>query len=107
MKNQLIKKFRKGDEVKIVAGKERGKNSKIEKVLHKEGKLLIEGVNLYKRHVKARAQNQKSEIITISKPLPLGNVALICPKCKKQTRAGFKTEKGQTIRICKKCKAEI
>ena len=102
-----IKKFRKGDEVKVVAVKERGKKAKVEKVLHKEGKLLIEGINLYKRHLKARSQNQKSEIVTISKPLPLGNVALICPKCHKQTRAGFKTEKNQTLRICRKCKAEI
>jgi large subunit ribosomal protein L24 len=104
---QKIKKFRKGDEVKVVAGKEKGKKAKIERVLHKEGKLLIEGVNLYKRHLKARSQNQKSEIVTISKPLPLGNIALICPKCHKQTRVGFKTEKNNTIRICRKCKTEI
>jgi len=75
--------------------------------LHKEGKLLIEGVNLYKRHLKAKSQNQKSEIITISKPLPIANISLICPKCHKQTRVGFKIEKNQTIRICRKCKAEI
>lgn len=103
----LIKKFRKGDEVKVVAGKEKGKKAKVEKVLHKEGKLLIEGVNLYKKHLKAKSQNQKSEIITISKPLPLANIALICPKCHKQTRVGFKIEKSQAIRICRKCKAEI
>ncbi|MCL4353888.1 50S ribosomal protein L24 [Patescibacteria group bacterium] len=106
MKNKTlkIKKFKKGDNVKVVAGKDKGKSGKIEKVFSKESKVLVEGVNLYKRHQKAKAQGQKSEIITISKPLPLANVAFICPKCKKQTRIGF-NEKG--ARFCRKCGEEL
>ncbi|MFH1186799.1 MAG: 50S ribosomal protein L24 [Candidatus Levyibacteriota bacterium] len=102
-----IKKIKKNDNVKVVAGKEKGKTGKIEKVLQKEKKVLIAGLNLYKKHVKAKAQGQKSEIITITKPLPIANIALICPKCHKQTRVGFKIEKNQKVRICRKCKAEL
>ena len=99
-----IKKLKKGDDVKVVAGKDKGKTGKIEKVLSKEGKVLVAGVNLYKKHLKARAQGQSSEIITIAKPLPIANVAFVCPKCKKQTRIGF-SENGS--RICRKCGEEL
>lgn len=100
-------KLLKNDTVKIVAGKDNGKTGKIEKVFIKENKVLVEGVNQYKRHVKARSAQQKSEIITITKPLPVSNVALLCPKCKKITRVGFKMIKDGKVRICKKCKTEI
>lgn len=100
-------KLKKGDLVKIVAGKDKGKTGKIEKVASKEGKVLVAGVNQYKRHMKARSQGQKSEIITITKPLPATNAALICPHCKLQTRIGFKMEKNGKIRVCRKCEKKI
>lgn len=100
-------KLLKNDTVKVVAGKDSGKTGKIEKVFAKESKVLVEGVNQYKRHVKARSAQQKSEIITITKPLPVANVALICPKCKKPTRVGFKMIKDGKVRVCKKCNTEI
>lgn len=100
-------KLKKGDEVKIIKGKDAGKTGKIEKVIAKEMKVLIPGVNQYKRHMKSRAQGQASEIITITKPLTVAHVALVCPKCKKQTRVGYKIEKDKKIRICRKCEAQI
>lgn len=100
-------KLIKGDLVKIVRGKDKGKTGKIEKVFTKEEKVLVEGVNQFKRHVKARQQGQQSEIVTITKPLGIANVALICPKCKEQTRVGYVISKETKQRICKKCKAEI
>jgi large subunit ribosomal protein L24 len=100
-------KFKKGDEIKIKTGKDAGKSGKIEKVFTKERKVLVGGVNQYKRHVKSRIPGQKSQIITITKPLPVGNVALICAKCKKPTRIGYKLLKDEKVRICKKCKEEI
>ena len=78
-------KLIKGDKVQIVTGKDKGKDGTIDAVFTKEGKVLIGGVNQYKRHVKARSANQTSEIVTITKPLPIANVALICPKCKNRT----------------------
>lgn len=100
-------KLHKGDLVKIVTGKDNGKTGKIEKVYSKENKVLVEGVNQYKRHVKARQQGQTSEIITLTKPLAVANVAFICPKCKEQTRIGYVISKDTKQRICKKCNAEI
>lgn len=100
-------KYKKGDEIKVVLGKDKGKTGKIDKVFPKENKVLIGGVNLYKRHLKARSQNQKSEIITLTKPLPLSNIQLICPKCHLLTRVGFSIEKDKKERICKKCKQII
>lgn len=100
-------KLKKGDLVKIVSGKDKGKTGKIEKVLSKIEKVLITGINQYKRHLKARSQGQPSEIVTITKPLPAQNVAIICPHCKLQTRIGFKGAKNDKIRVCRKCEKKI
>jgi len=100
-------KLKKGDLVKVVLGKDKGKQAKIEKILPKIDKVLVTGVNQYKRHLKARAQGQSSEIVTITKPLSSQNVALICPHCKLQTRIGFKIEKNGKIRVCRKCEKKI
>ncbi|SRR5260221_2204952 len=108
-------KLLKNDEVKIVTGKDKGKSGKIEKVFSKIEKVLVPGVNQYKRHMKARQEGQPSEIVTITKPLPIANVQLICPKCKKITRVGYRLEKsakgesssGRKVRICRKCNAVI
>ncbi|HEX7042924.1 MAG TPA: 50S ribosomal protein L24 [Patescibacteria group bacterium] len=107
-------KLIKNDEVKVVAGKDKGKTGKIEKVFSKEEKVLVTGVNQYKRHLKGGYGDQKSEIVTITKPLPVANVQLVCPKCKKLTRVGYKVEATKTksgsttkVRICRKCGKEI
>ena len=100
-------KIKKGDSVKIIRGKDKGKDGKVEKVFPKDGKVLISNVNQYKRHLKARSETEPSEIVTLTKPLPQENVVLVCPKCHKITRVGYKLEKNKKLRICKKCKSEI
>ena len=100
-------KLKKGDNVKVKIGKDKGKSGKVEKVFPKTGKILISNVNLFKRHLKARSQGQPSEIVTLTKPLAEANVVLVCPKCNKATRVGYKIEKGVKSRICKKCKSQI
>lgn len=95
-------KLKKGDEVKVIRGKDKGKTGKIEKVISKT-KVLVEDVNQYKRHLKRRSEKQQSQIITITKPLPIYNVSLICPTCKLPTRVGFRIEAKEKIRICKRC----
>lgn len=100
-------KLRKGDNVKVVLGKDKGKIGKIEKVYPKDLKILVEGVNQYKRHIKGRAQGQKSEIITLTKPLPVASVSLVCPKCNKVSRVGFEIGKTGKVRICSNCKKTI
>jgi len=100
-------KIKKGDEVKVVMGKDKGKVGRVEKVLSKSGKVLIAGVNQYKRHLKARSQKQPSEIATIIKPLPLVNIMYVCPKCHLPTRIGYMIEDSKKVRICKKCKQKV
>jgi len=100
-------KLKKGDNVKIIRGKDKGKSGKIEKTFPKIKKVLIANANLYKRHLKARSQSQPSEIVTLTKPLSEANVSFICPKCKKESRIGFKIENKVKSRICTKCKSEI
>lgn len=99
-------KFKIGDNVKITAGKDRGRDGKIEKIFPKVLKVLVPGVNLYKKHVKG-FHGQKGGIYDIPRPLGLGKIALICPKCKKVTRIGFSTKGEKKARICKKCDKEI
>jgi large subunit ribosomal protein L24 len=100
-------KLKKGDTVKIVRGKDSDKTGKVEKVFAKEAKVLVEGVNQFKRHLKARMPGQKSEIITLTKPLPVSNVMFVCPKCKKPARLGYKVLKNEKTRVCKQCGKEI
>lgn len=100
-------KLKKGDTVKIIKGKDKGKEGKVERVFEGTQKALVSGVNQYKRHVKAKVARQRSEIVTITKPLPVGNVILICPKCSKMTRVGFGFVDNKKVRICKKCEEVI
>ena len=100
-------KIKTGDQVSIVIGKDSGKKGTVQKVFSKEAKVLVEGINQYKRHLKSRTPGQKSEIITLTKPLSVANVQLICPKCNKLTRVGYKILKDEKVRVCKKCSAEL
>ena len=100
-------KLKKGDNVKVLKGKDKGKTGKIEKILPKLGKVLVANVNMYKRHMKSRSQSQPSEIINLTKPLAMSNVGFVCPKCKKVSRVGYKIEKSVKYRVCTNCKSEI
>lgn len=100
-------KLRKGDTVKVTIGKDRGKVGKVEKVLPKKNLIVVAGVNIYKRHLKARGQDKPGGIIDIIKPLSVSNVALVCPKCGQPTRVGYQTAGKEKVRICRKCKEVI
>lgn len=96
-------KIRKGDKVRVSKGKDRGRESTVEKVLSKEGKVVVAGLNIYKKAVRPRQQSQKGGIVEITKPLPVENVMLVCPKCNKPTRVRYKIEGGKKFRVCRKC----
>lgn len=100
-------KIKKGDEVIITAGKDNGKKGKVEKVLHKKDAVLLPGLNIYKRHLKKRDEKNPGGIVEFSRPIPVGNVALLCPKCGKVTRVGFKVSENKKVRVCRKCDATI
>lgn len=99
-------KIKKGDKVKILLGKDRGKEGKVEFVLGKDSRVFVGGANLYKRHVRKMGEI-KGGIIDIPKSLDISNVALICPNCTKVTRVGYEKTGDTKVRVCKKCKKEI
>lgn len=96
-------KFRKGDEIIITGGKDRGKRGKIERVLPQAGNIVALGLNLYKRHMKRRDEKNPGGIIDFPRPIPFARIALVCPKCKKPTRVGFTVSDKEKQRICRKC----
>lgn len=100
-------KFKKSDEVIITGGKDKGKKGKIEKLLHKKNAVVLPGLNIYKRHLKKKDEKNPGGIIEFSRPVPVGNIALLCPKCGKPTRLGFKIQTDKKVRICRKCEAVI
>ncbi len=100
-------KVKKGDKVLIIAGKDKGRTGKIIKSLLKEGTVLVEGINLKKKHVKAKKQGEKGQVISAATPISVSNIKIICPKCAKATRIAYSIEKGEKHRICKKCKSQI
>lgn len=101
-------KLKVGDTVKITLGKDSGREGKIEALDYKKRLALVPGVNLYKRHIKkAMAQDQKGGRYDIPRPLPFSKIALVCPKCKKVTRVGFRLIEKDKVRVCKKCRKEI
>lgn len=99
-------KFRAGDKVKITLGKDKGREGTIEKVFPKKSLALIPEINMYKRHIKGR-EGVEAGIYDIPRAMPFSKFSLVCPKCKKQTRVGFRQVKGEKVRICKKCGREI
>lgn len=99
-------KIKKGDKVKILLGKDRGKEGSVEYVMAKEKRVFVGGANIYKRHVR-KTQGIEGGIINIPKSIDISNVALVCPSCKKATRVGYKIVGKSKLRICKKCKKEI
>lgn len=100
-------KIKKGDQVKILRGKDKGRTGKVEKLIFKKNAVIINGLNLAKKHVKPQGEKKPGGIIEIAKPLDLSKVALICPKCKEVVSVGFKIVDKVKKRFCKKCQEII
>jgi|SRR3989338_4571168 len=100
-------KIRKGDNVIMLNGKDKGKTGKVIKVLAENNRVVVEGLNMLKRAVRARKQGQKGQIISKERSVNAASVALVCKSCGKPTRVGYKFEGENKVRICKKCKSEV
>ncbi len=96
-------KIKKGDTVLIISGKDRGKVGKVIKSFPEGGKITVEGVNMVTKHQKARQKKDKGEIVRMPSPIFSSNVKLVCPKCGKATRVGYKASDADKNRLCKKC----
>jgi large subunit ribosomal protein L24 len=95
---------KKDDKVKVLAGKDKGKIGKVLKVLRKKDRILVEKVNIIKRHTRPNAKNRQGGILESEAPIPWSNVMLMCNKCMASTRIRHKAlEDGKKIRTCAKC----
>ncbi len=101
-------KVKKGDRVEVIAGKDRGKVGKVLRVFPAEGRLIVEKVNIIKKHSRPTQKNPQGGIVEMEAPLSVSNVMLLCPRCNKKTRVGKTVlANGTRVRICKKCGSEI
>lgn len=98
---------KKGDNVVILAGKDKGRTGKIVSVNTSAGRVVVDGANEITKHVKARSANQQSRIEKKSGTIDASNVMILCPACNKATRVANKVEGGKKIRVCQKCGAAL
>ncbi len=100
--------FKKGDTVKVLSGKDRGKTGKIVSVDRLAGRVTVEGVNLHTRHERPKRQGQKGQKVQLPSPMNPSKLMLVCGNCGKQTRIGFEIDQqGGKYRVCKKCKTRV
>lgn len=100
-------KIKRGDTVKIISGKDRSKTGKITHVFFKENRIVVEGVNIHKKHSRPKKQGQKGQIIQMPMPIHVSNAMIVCPTCGKSTRIGVKKTEKEKLRVCKKCGGEL
>jgi len=101
-------KIKKGDRVRVLTGKDRGKEGTVLRALPTEGKLIVEGVNTAKKHQKPTRVNQSGGIVERDMPIPVANVAVISPSDGRPTRVGYKVQSdGTKIRVCRRTGAEL
>ena len=101
-------KIKKGDRVQVLTGKDRGKSGNVTRVLPTAGKVIVDGVNVAKKHQRPTKATMQGGIIDKDMPIPVANVAIVCPSCGKATRVGFKIDgDGTKVRVCKKCAGEM
>jgi len=96
-------KIKRGDTVLMITGKDKGRKGKVTKALPRENKIIVEGLNIVKKHVKPKREGEKGKIVEVSRPVDVSNAKLICPKCKNPTRVGYKIVNKKKYRLCKKC----
>ena len=99
--------IKKGDTVKISSGKDRGKTGTVLHAYPREERIIVDGLNIFKKRARPKQQGKKGEIVNVPRPLPASKVMLVCSNCKNPTRAGFRIEGPRKVRYCKKCKATI
>lgn len=99
--------IRKDDLVIVIKGEDKGKKGKVLKVLKEKRKAIVEGVNIVKKHQKARKQGEKSGIIEKEAPISLSNLMLVCPKCNTPTKIGHTKSENRSVRYCKNCREMI
>ena len=96
-----------GDNVLVIAGKDKGKTGKVVAVNAAANKVLVDGINVVTKHQKPRSQQDKGGIVKKSAPIDASNVQVVCPVCGKATRIAHSEVEGKNVRVCKKCNASL
>jgi large subunit ribosomal protein L24 len=100
-------KVKKNDTVLVLTGKDAGKTAKVLVAIPKSGKVVVDGINVQKKHKKARSAQEVSSIQNQSGAIDASNVMVVCPVCNKATRVAYKVEGDKKVRLCKKCGAVL
>ncbi len=101
-------KIKKNDTIVVIAGKDRGKKGKVRRAIPKGERVVVEGLNMIKRHSRARRAARQAGIVELEAPLHVSNVMFLCDKCKKPARVGLKAlEDGRKVRYCRACQEVI
>jgi large subunit ribosomal protein L24 len=106
MSKKVASKLRKNDQVRVMSGKDRGKSGRVVTIDRVKGRAVIEGLNLVKKAMKAKGQQQKGGISSVEAAIHLSNLQMVCKKCG-PTRVGYKVEGERKLRICRKCGGEL
>ena len=96
-------KLRKGDRVRVIAGKDLGKEGEITRVITSTERVIVDGVNIAKRHQRAQGATMQGGIIDKDMPIHISNVAIVCGSCGNATRVGYRFEGTDKVRVCRKC----
>jgi len=101
-------KIKKGDSVKVISGKDKGKKSKVLQILPAGRQVVVEDTNVFIKHLRPKRSREKGQKIRFNAPLNVSKVMLICPKCSRPTRVGYKIlDNKKKMRLCRKCKELI
>ncbi len=95
--------IKKGDSIQIIAGKDRGKTGKVLRVMRSEGRVIVEGLNIVKKHVRPRKQGEKGEIVEVPRPLDISNVQVLCGRCERPVRTKVNFDNNTKTRVCARC----
>jgi large subunit ribosomal protein L24 len=106
MADQAKIKLRKNDTVKVIAGREKGKTGRVVRIDREKMRAVVEGLNMVKKAMKQKKQNQKGGITSVEAPLPLGKLMIMCKKCG-PTRIGYLMEANGKKRVCRKCGGDL
>ncbi len=100
-------KIKKGDKVKVIAGRDEGREGVVERIIENKNSVVIPQINIYKKHIKKNEQMPQGGVVEVPRPLNISKVMLICPKCGKAARIGYEIKGNKKSRICKRCKSQI
>lgn len=100
-------KIKKGDNVLVISGKDRGRTGKVLRSLPEIKRIVVEGINIKNKHIKPKRQEEKGQIVKIAAPMDVSNVKFLCPKCGKPARIGYAVEQENKHRVCKRCRSKI